>query len=235
VSTDPNSILSIQLVPPQLPSIVLGDSLHDTTGAVDSLHATAYNAQGDSVPIAAIRFLMIAGRPVAHVDSVSGQVVGDSVGAARVLASVPGLQTLPQNLFVVLRPDSLTPLDSAHYAIDYNQGTGRDTLFPIRVVLKNFSPPDTTGIGPYRVQYQFTNTVPNNNNDPTQVQLVNPALVPQLVDTTDASGQSTLSLRATLLATAFNDTIGVSVFAYRPDHTPVPGSPVHFVIALNIH
>ena len=235
VSTSPNAILSIQLDPPQLPSIVVGDSLHDTTGAVVTLGAVAYNANGDTVVGAEIRYIMISGRLFAHVDSITGQVVGDSAGSARVTASVPGLQTLPQTIFVVLRPDSLTPLDSAHYVLDYNQATGRDTLFPIRVKLLNFTPPDTTGITPYRLQYAFTNTLPNLNDDPTQVQLVNPALVPQLVDTTDASGQSTLSLRATLLAAPVTDTIGISVYAYLPDHTPVPGSPVHFVIALNIH
>jgi hypothetical protein len=235
VSTSPTAILSIQLNPPQLPSIVVGDSLHDTTGAVTTLGAVAFNANGDTVAGAAIRYLMIVGRRVAHVDSVTGQVVGDSAGLARVIASVPGLQTLPQNISVVLQPDTLSPLDSTHYVLDYNQATGRDTLFPIFVKLLNIATPDTTGITPYRLQYAFTNTAPNPNNDPTQVQLVNPALAPQLVDTTDASGHSTLSLRATLLAAPVTDTIGISVYAYLPDHTPVPGSPVHFVVALHIH
>lgn len=248
VSTDPNSVLSLQLVPMQLPSIVLGDSIHDTTGAVDSLHATAYNAQGQPVPSAPIRFLAITGRHMVQVDSVSGQVVGlatldtvrDTLGnvtsvttRALVIASVSGLQAAPDTIFVILRPDSLSPLDSAHYTLDYNRGTLRDTLLPLRVKLWHL-PSDT--VPHYRLQYAFTYPLPNTNLDPARVQVVNVAGVPQLVDTTVvAGGVSTLSLRASIVADTLTDSVGVDVSAFLPDHTPVAGSPVHFTIFLHIH
>ena len=234
VSTDPNSVLSLELRPMQLPSIVLHDSIHDTTGAVDSLHAYAYNAQGALVAGAPIRFLAITGRGSVQVDSVSGQVVGDTIaGRAFVLASVGILQTKPDTIFVVNSPDSLIPLDSTTYTLDYNKATLRDTLWPLRVKLLHL-PGDT--VPHYRLQYAFTYKLPNTNLDPFKVQLVNVASVPQLVDTTVVTrGASTLSLRVAVIADTLTDSVGVNVYAYRPDHTPVPGSPVHFVIKLHIH
>jgi len=238
VSTDPNSVLSIQLSAPILPSVVKGDSSHDTTGAVIPIPAAAYNAQGDSIPGAPIRYLVIQGRDTLAVDTLTGVLFGIDSGSARVIAYVPGLQTLPQQVFVVLSPDSLSPLDSAHYALDYNQGTLRDTLLPIRVRLLHVTPLDTTGITHYRLKYAFTYPAGLTNLNPDTVQLVGTANLPQLVDTTTlgaATGVSTLNLRATLLAKPYADTVGIDVFAFRQDNTPVPGSPVHFVITLTIH
>ncbi|HUO52240.1 MAG TPA: hypothetical protein VMT93_06965 [Gemmatimonadaceae bacterium] len=248
VSTNPNTVLSLQLVPMQLPSVVLGDSIHDTAGAVDSLHATAYNSKGLPVAGAPIRFLAISGRALVQVDSASGQVVGlatldtvrDTLGnvvairtRALVIASVSGLQTLPDTIYVVERPDSLTPLDSATYSFDYNRGTLRDTTFPLRVQLWHL-PADT--VPHYRLEYAFTHPLPNTNLDPAKPQLVNAAGVPQLVDTTTvAGGLSTLSLHLSFVADTMTDTVGVDVRAWEPDHTPVPGSPVHFTIHLHIH
>ena len=98
------------------------------------------------------------------------------------------------------------------------------------------TPTDTTGVGHYRLRYAFTYPAGLSNLNPDGVQLVGAANLPQLVDTTVApSGQSTLKLRATLLARPYADTVGIDVFAYRQDNTPLPGSPVHFVITLNIH
>jgi hypothetical protein len=94
---------------------------------------------------------------------------------------------------------------------------------------------DTTGISPYRLQYVITYPLSNTNLSPTKPQIVNTALVPQLVDTTVGAGVSTLQLRLTLLADTVTDSMGVNVFAYEQDHTPVPGSPVHFTIHLHIH
>jgi len=234
VSTDPNSVLSLQLSGPPLPSVVKGDSSHDTTGAVAPIPATAYNAQGEAIPGAPIRYLVIQGRDTLAVDTLTGVLFGVDSGSARILAYVPGLQTLPQQVFVVLSPDSLAPLDSAHYSLDYNQGTLRDTTLPIRVRLLHVTPLDTTGVSHYRLKYAFTYPAGLTNLNPDTVQIVGGANLPQLVDTTTA-GTSTLNLRATLLAKPYADTVGIDVFAFRQDNTPVPGSPVHFVITLLIH
>ena len=236
VSTDPNAVLSLQLGTTPMPSVVAGDSSRDSTGAVAPIPAQAFNAQGDTIAGAPIRWLVITGRDKLAVDTATGVLFGLDSGTAKVIASVPGLQTLPQQVFVVLSPDSLAPLDSTHYAIDYNQGALRDTLFPIRVRVLHVTPLDTSGIAHYRVQYAFTYPAGLTNLNPDTVQLVNAANHPQVVDTTVApNGQSTLRLRATLLARAYSDTVGIDVFAFRPDHTPIPGSPVHFVITLLIH
>ena len=235
VPTDPNAVLSLGLTPPQLPSMVVFDSLHDTLGNVVPLTATAFNNQGESIPGAPIRYLVLTGRENVAIDPLSGKMFATDTGAARVLAFVGGIQTLPVTIPVVLHPDSLSPLDSSAYTLDYNKAAGRDTTWPLRTVLKHITAFDTTGISPYRLQYVITYPSSNTNLNPTNPQIVNAALVPQLVDTTVGGGLSTLQLKLTLLADTLTDTMGVNVFAYQQDHTPVPGSPVHFTITLHIH
>lgn len=246
-STDPNAVLSIQILPTQLPSIVLGDSIHDTTGAVDSLHATAFNSKGLAIAGAPIRFLAVGGRPMVAVDTIRGQVVGlgtvdtlrdtlnniTVVTRALVLAKVPGLQTQPDTIFVVLRPDSLMPVDTVQDTLDYSLASLRDTTIPVRVKLMHL-PLDS--VPHYRLEFAWTYPLPHDNTNPSMVQLVNVSLLPQLVDTTSVfGGVSTLVLRATLVADTVTDSVAFNVFAYLPDHTPVPGSPVHFVVKLHIH
>jgi hypothetical protein len=247
VSTNPNTVLSLELRPMQLPSIVIGDSIHDTLGAVDSLHAVAFNAQGNPVPGAPIRYFTISGRKLTKVDSVSGQAIGlqtvdtlfDTLGnvraietMSRVIAAVGALQTVPDTIFVVEFPDSLAPLDSTVYPLDYTRGTN-DTLLPIRVRLLHL-PSDS--VPHYRLQYSYTYPLPHDNTDPAKVQLVNVAGLPQLIDTTQfPSGLSTLSLRATFLTDTVTDSLGIDVSAFTPDHHPVHGSPLHFTILLHIH
>jgi hypothetical protein len=235
VPTDPNAVLSLQLNPPQLPSMVVLDSLHDTLGNVVPLVATAFNNQGESIPGAPIRFLVLTGRENVSADSVTGKLFATDTGSARVLAFISGIQTLPVTIPVVLHPDSFYPLDSAVRTLDYNKANGRDTTMPLPVVLSHIDGIDTTGITPYRLQYVITYPLANTNLSPTRAQIVNTALVPQLIDTTVGGGLSTLQLKLTLLADTVTDTMGVSVFAYQQDHTAVPGSPVHFTIALHIH
>jgi hypothetical protein len=247
VSTNPNAVLSLQLVPMQLPSIVVGDSIHDTTGAVDSLRAVAFNAQGEPVPTAPIRYFSVSGRGLTKVDSVSGQVVGlktsdtllDTLGNiraietfSRVIAAVGLLQTIPDTIFVVENPDSLAPLDSTHYPLDYTRGV-TDTLLPIRVRVLHL-PADS--VPHWRLQYAFTYPLPHDNADPAKVQLVNSSGLPQLIDTTQvAGGLSTLSLRASFLTDTVTDSLGIDVSAFSPTHVPLPGSPLHFTILLHIH
>lgn len=241
VSTDPDAVLSLQLDPPPLPSVVVGDSSHDLTGGIAPMPAYAFNAQGDTVLTAPIRWLVITGRDKLAVDSATGVLFGLDTGSAKVIAYVAGLQTLPQTVYVVLPPSRLSPLDSTHYSFDYNQATLRDTLFPIRVRVLHETATDTTGVAHYRVRYAFTYPAGLTNLNPDTVQLVSTANVPRLVDTTVVNatpalnGQSTLSLRATLLAKPYADTVGIDVFAYGQDNVPLPGSPVHFVITLTIH
>ncbi len=81
------------------------------------------------------------------------------------LAAVGGIQTLPITIIVLLHPDSLYPLDSTHYAIDFNKANGRDTLIPLRTVLSHITALDTTGLAPYRLQYVITYPSTNTNLD----------------------------------------------------------------------
>ena len=235
VSTDPNYVLALQLDPPVLPSIVQSDGLHDTTGALDSLHATAFNSQGDTVHGAPIKYLVVSGRKYAQVDSISGKMLGsDTVtGLAQVIAYVSGIQTRPQPVQVVYSPDLLSPVSATDTVVDYDQSTLKDLKLPLKVRLQHGTGTDST-VSPYRLTYAFVPPTNNTNSNPSQVQIVNAALRPQLVDTTKSGGLSTLQLLATLVTAKGHETVYIDVSARKPDGSPVADT-VRFAIDLTIH
>ena len=109
-STSPDEILYLAFESLPFPSVVAGDTLRDSTGAVTVLRAKAVNAGGDEVTAAAMRFYAIDDTAdVLEVDSITGRVVSDSTGprAVRIVANLGTLQSPPLNLLITRRPDSL--------------------------------------------------------------------------------------------------------------------------------
>ena len=79
--TGPNVPLAIEFHPPQLPSMVVGDSMRDTLGNVDSLRAIVFNSSGDTIPDAPIRYVHADTTHIVNIDSVSGKALALDTGA----------------------------------------------------------------------------------------------------------------------------------------------------------
>jgi len=102
VSGSSTSVLSIQFDSLGSPSVVVGDTLRDTTGAIARPVVRAFNFQGEEILPAPVFFL--SPDSGVTVDSLTGIVVADSLRStpARIVATVGTLQAI-QNVDVTLR------------------------------------------------------------------------------------------------------------------------------------
>lgn len=226
VSGSSTSILSIQFDSLAAPSVVVGDTLRDTTGAVILPVVRAFNFKGEEITPVAARF-RTPDRGVV-VDSITGIVVGDSLRStpARIVASVGGLQAI-QTVDLTLRPDLAVPVD------------GRDTL--------SYSLLDTTLNVSSQLTVRLTHGVAPNDSvarsyivsfavvsqsNPGLGELVNDARKPSVVDTTDANGVAGRAIRLhPVFLTSQVDSIIVNATAkYRG--AQVAGSPVRLVLVV---
>lgn len=235
VGTDPSVPVAIELRPPPLPSVLVGDSMRDSTGQVVGLQALVFNVNDEIIQDAPVRFLALDTLHRIRLDTTTGVIVGTDTGQAPVVANAGALQSLPDTIVVVdtptvLQPQSGTPLvDTLNYTFN-----PRDTLKALGVELLHVAGTDTVPVRRFLVRYAFEYPAGLGNTDSTQVMLVDEQRRGSLVDTTDGSGRAGRSLRITPFTHPFSDSVVVRATAVLPNGTPVPGSPVRFVIHVTI-
>ena len=227
MSGSSTSVLSIQFDSLAAPSVVVGDTLRDTTGAVIIPVVHVFNFDGEEISSVPVRFLSPDTGVV--VDSITGIVIGDSLRStpARIVATVGTLQAI-QKVDVTLRPDFITALhdrDSLSYsAIDTTLNvTSEQTTLTIKLT-HNVAPNDSA-VKSYIVSFAIVE-----QSDPRLAELVNNAGKPSVVDTTDANGVAGRRIRLhPLFLTSEVDSIIVNATA-KFRGTPVSGSPVRLVL-----
>jgi hypothetical protein len=233
VKTGPNVPVSIEFPPPQLPSMVVGDQLHDTLGNIDSLRAIVFNSSGDTIHDAPIRYVHADTTHIVDIDSITGHVTASDTGLARVVAQTTALQSPPDTLFVVQRPTAFNRITPAEDTLTFTSVV-TDTLFPLSVSVAAGSAP----LNRWRVEYQFIYPAGLNTPDTTQVLLTDDNRKFSLVDTTgtgtQGAGIATRFLRISPFAHTFDDTVVVESRAFFPDHTVLPGSPLRFKVHVHI-
>ena len=225
VSGGSSSVLSIQFDSLGAPSVVLGDSLRDTTGAVIHPVAHAYNFSGDEILPSPAWFQ--SPDSGISVDSATGIVVGDSLRtAARIVATVGGLQAV-QKVDVTLRPDLIVAVDSVD-SLTYSLIDSTKNFSPtLTIKLTHGAAPNDSVVRSYIVSFSIVS-----QSDPNLAELINERKIRSVIDTTDASGIAgrAIHLRPDLIqSTSGVDSIVVNASArYRGDL--VKGSPVRLVL-----
>ncbi len=228
ISGSSTSVLSIQFDSLSAPSVVLGDTLRDTTGAVIRPVVHAFNFQGEEIIPAPVFFL--SPDSGITVDSVTGIVVGDSLRStpARIVATVGTLQAI-QNVDVTLRPDlvqAVNALDSLQYSL---LDTTLNVSSQLQVKLTHGVAPNDSAVKSYIVSFAIVA-----QSNPQLGELVNDAGKPSVVDTTDASGIAGRKIRLHPLflssGTAVDSIVVNATAKYRG--TQVNGSPVRLVLLL---
>jgi len=228
ISGSSTSVLSIQFDSLSAPSVVLGDTLRDTTGAVIRPVVHAFNFQGEEIIPAPVFFL--SPDSGITVDSVTGIVVGDSLRStpARIVATIGTLQAI-QNVDVTLRPDlvqAVNALDSLQYSL---LDTTLNVSSQLQVKLTHGVAPNDSAVKSYIVSFAIVA-----QSDPQLGELVNDAGKPSVVDTTDASGIAGRKIRLHPLflssGTAVDSIVVNATAKYRG--TQVNGSPVRLVLLL---
>ena len=227
LSGSSTSVLSIQFDSLAAPSVVVGDTLRDTTGAVIFPVVHAFNFEGEEITSIPVRFQSPDSGVV--VDSITGVVFGDSLRStpARIVATVGTLQAI-QRVDVTLRPDLMAAVkgrDTLSYSLI---DTTVNVSHVLTVKLTHGIAPDDSAVKSYIVSFAIVS-----QTDPNLATLVNDAGKPSVVDTTDASGVAgrAIRLHPFFLTSGAADSIFVNATAkYRG--VPVSGSPVQLVLLL---
>jgi hypothetical protein len=226
ISSDPNTVLSLQFDSLAAPGVAVGDTLRDTLGVVALPVVHAFNFQGDEIVPAPVFF--VSPDSGVRVDSSSGIVVADSLRAspARIVANVGTLQAI-QKVSVTLRPDTIVPanaVDSILYSITDDS---KNQSKAVTVSLKHGVAPADSAVGSWIVSFAIVS-----QHTPGLLDIVNEAGKPSLVDTTDASGIAGRQIRlhpVNLESVTQTDTVVVNATA-KFHGTPVSGSPVRLVV-----
>ena len=226
LSGSSTGVLSIQFDSLAAPSVVLGDTLRDTTGAVVIPSVHAFNFKGEEITSVPVRFQSPDSGIV--VDSVTGTVFGDSLRstAARIVASVGSLQAV-QKVDVTLRPDLLSAV-TGRDSLSYSLVDSTLNVSPkLSVKLTHGVAPDDSAVKSYIVSFAIVS-----QSDPGLGSLVSDGGKPSFVDTTDATG---VAARAIRLHPVFlvSETDSIIVFATaRYRGIAVSGSPVRLVLKI---
>lgn len=226
LSGSSTGVLSIEFDSLAAPSVVVGDTLRDTTGAVVIPVVRAFDSNGDEITAVRVHFQSPDSGVV--VDSVTGVVFADSLRStpARIVASVGTLQAI-QKVDVTLRPDLLVAVNGRD-SLSYSLIDSTLNVSPrLTVNLTHGVAPDDSAVKSYVISFAIVS-----QSDPNLGTLVNDAGKPSVVDTTDANGVAgrAIRLHPVSLVTQIDSIIVSATAKYRG--IAVSGSPVRLVLKI---
>jgi hypothetical protein len=241
IPTDPKLVFSLAVDSLPSPSVVAGDTLRDTNGVATPLSGRAYNIQNQVLTNVHVQVLSLSPDQltVSNKNFAIGTAAGDSI--VRVIADANGLQSLPFNVPVVLKPQNLIFADSDSISTQALSLTSPDSdvSVPLNVLL--IHQPDTLGADSvtrsYIVHYQITypasaatgQGLPSDTTLPAY--LVEADGQPSRTDTTDGNGMGTRTVQFSVaqFQPKSKDSIVVMTTAMYRDSV-IAGSPRRFVI-----
>jgi hypothetical protein len=234
ISTNPSVVTALEFDSLPYPAVVTGDTLRDSLGHAAPLHAVAFNGAGAVIPNTSVGYLALdSGLTIDPSGIVTAQLRS---GTVRVIASAPGLQSEPETLIVARRPDSVvaTPpvVDTLLYVLPDNPAANTVSALALRVATHDTAG-GIAGTRGWLVSYQLIfHGRALALTDTTVAALWTPAGKPSRVDTTAADGTASRTLRVwpAGLPTATESLTVVATVRYRG--SPVPGSPVTYLIQL---
>ena len=207
LSSDLHQVVALDVSLPDSGRVEVGDTLHPRARALDG--------QGDSVA-AAITWATLDTAILLVVDSAAGTTVGKAAGIGRVQARVGSLRSNPLNVTVQPPLDSITAVGSTVSTVTVSTP---DSLSDSLQVQAWSTPTGAQNLAGRRVAFAATVYPPSGTTI---------TLVPRDSVRTSGAGLAIVQVRYT--GGPRPDSVVVLARAHRPDGTPVPGSPVHFVV-----
>jgi hypothetical protein len=232
----PASISSLQL---PSPSVVVGDTMRDSTGAVSPLRVVAFDADGKRIGEVTADFFIADTGHVAHIGGTT--LVGDKLGTVRVIGQVGVLQTPAVTVTVTVAPTTLakstTPIDTLRVPKTTDSATSMASA-ALSVTLHGAN--DSTAQG-FLVKYVIV-SAPLTRSGITSpaVYLADDLGHAGATDTSDAGGATRkLTVNSFFLA---NDSLvaGTKIDSAVVDASSfyrgvlVPGSPVRFIVPIRV-
>jgi len=241
---DPGAPFALEFLRFPWPSVVAGDTLRDSTGAVAALRADVFDADGRTMPSVTVTYIPLdSGVRVLQ----SGRVVNTAwrTSPVRFVASAAGLQSRPLGLLVTRRPDTLRAAVDTPTVVSYDQPPSDPTNLsaPVQVRLRSRqvvagASPDSVVPG-WIVRFTLLRAPAATLADSVQLVSEGASLGGSGVtvradrDTTDASGTAGIRVRVfPRLGQTAADSVVVQASA-EAFGRPVPGSPVRLVVRLS--
>ena len=229
LSTDPDEIVAIEFVDFPWPSIVAGDTLRDSTGAVAPLSARLFSGDGDEVT-GTVDFLIQDGA----VRVVGGnRLVADdtATGKAGLIASTTGVQSVIQQIEIVAAPDSMA-VDGTVVPLDWvvPDDPQLNASKPIGARILSAA---NAGVQAWIVRFQLEaggRIIPE--TDTAQVFLIGDTGRPSYADTTDASGKVSRRVRLRVVPGLVPPDSAVITISASYRGAPLAGSPLRLVLPL---
>jgi hypothetical protein len=202
LNPDPDQVVAIEVILPDSARVEVTDSYLP--------QARPLNGAGDSVA-APVFWASLDTAVIAVLDSATGMSLAKQVGTGRLQARVEAIRTGPQTVTVLSHLDSLAASVPT-----------RDSVVA----------PDSASNG-LAVQATATGGEATNRRVVYAMTVFPPAgstvtFVPN--DTVFTSSLGVASVQVKYLAGALPDSVVVTASMRRPDGTPIPGSPVTFVV-----
>lgn len=227
LSTDPSEIVAISIDELPWPSMVAGDTLRDSTGAVSPLVAHLFDGNGNEVQ-GPVEFF--SQQPFMHIDA-SNRLLADDTATTKgsVFASTIGVQSVVRQVELVAAPKSLAP-DGTIVPLQWvvPDDPSANTSQPINARI--FSAPNA-GVRAWIAV--FTLEAGGRviaENDTSQIFLVNDNGRPSYRDTTDFSGRVSRRVRLRIVPGLTPPDSAVITVSASYRGAPLAGSPLRLVL-----
>ncbi|HYW29867.1 MAG TPA: hypothetical protein VE869_00075 [Gemmatimonas sp.] len=246
VGTGPEDVASVEFAPLDVPSVVLGDTLRDATGAIARIGVIVRNAKGDVITGVPVRYLYaeFARDSALAIDSVTGLVralraAKPATGEGNVIAQIGGALQILRPLVVTTRPDSIVAVSTTTPLLNVaatESASNRSEPLQVRVrhvePASNATPVTVTEVNAWTVRFEVVQPANASNDTTALAWLVNDNGRASVTDTTDASGTAgrRVRIRASLLPmdTTTSEIRVRATTTYRG--RPVTGSPVTLLL-----
>lgn len=229
LSTDPDEIVAIEFTDLPWPSVVAGDTLRDSSGAVAPLVATLFDGDGDVVT-GPVEFL--PQQTSVHIVAGDRLVADDTAtGTVGILASTTGIQSVVRQLEIVDAPDSVATVGTIvplAWVVPDDPQVNVSQPLGVRVLSASGD-----GVRSWVVRFQLEaggRQIPE--SDTTQIYLVAENGRPSYADTTDQSGTASRRLRLRVAPGLVPPDSAVVTVSAAYKGIALKGSPVRLVLPL---
>ncbi|MBW8770280.1 MAG: hypothetical protein JF589_11020 [Gemmatimonadetes bacterium] len=217
------------------PAVAIDDTLRNEAGVVAPLRIVAVGTAGDTIENVEPTFIVTTVPGPSATILANNLVRGDSVRTASIIARVgTRLQTPPAQLSVVYQPDSMAAGSPTTANFPALSGGGTTSSVPLTVNVTSAASGTRSGVPSIIVRYLISTIYPTTTTvADTSVVLVddqNRFVANGLVsvDTTDASGNASRSIRAVPFGF---DSVAITVSANNLKGVPLAGGPIRFVVS----
>jgi hypothetical protein len=237
----PKGPASISLLQLPSPSVVVGDSMRDSTGAPAKLNVIAYDASGTPLSDVTPEFFITDTGAAAHIVSATGVLVGDKLGSVRIIGQIGSLQTPVATIPVTVAPTLIARVAASKDTLEAPLTADTSVASRGKLAAAVFvTGAEKAGAEKFVVRFTLVYAPRSASNAQPAVFLADDQGKPSVVDTTDASGRAS---RDVIVITPFlgdsavlfgrvDSVVVLAEASYKREL--VPGSPVRIVIPLKV-